>query len=93
MAGSAHRRETLPFGRSGNGLVERLALFVVWRNLAQARSKRHHEKNRGAPEGPPFTAYRPPDYGQRIGATRMALFTPGPSLVLTLGVVLWWPTR
>jgi transposase-like protein len=38
---AAHRRETIAFGRSDNGLVERLALFVVWRNLVQARSERH----------------------------------------------------
>jgi hypothetical protein len=38
---AAHRRETIAFGRSYNGLVERLALFVVWRNLVQARSQRH----------------------------------------------------
>ena len=38
---AAHRRETIAFGRSYNGLVERLALFVVWRNLVQARSERH----------------------------------------------------
>jgi transposase-like protein len=37
---AAHRRETIAFGRSFNGLVERLALFVVWRNLVQARSER-----------------------------------------------------
>ena len=38
---AAHRRETIAFGRSYNGLVERLALFTVWRNLVQARSERH----------------------------------------------------
>jgi transposase-like protein len=38
---AAHRRETIAFARSYNGLVERLALFVVWRNLVQARSERH----------------------------------------------------
>lgn len=38
---AAHRRETIAFGRSYNGLVERLALFLVWRNLVQARSERH----------------------------------------------------
>ncbi|MGH9748854.1 MAG: hypothetical protein ACRD6R_02880, partial [Candidatus Polarisedimenticolia bacterium] len=38
---SAHRRETIAFGRSYNGLAERLALFVVWRNLVQPRSERH----------------------------------------------------
>jgi len=38
---AAHRRETIAFGRSYNGLVERLALFIVWRNLVQARSERH----------------------------------------------------
>ena len=38
---AAHRRETIAFGRSYNGLVERFALFVVWRNLVQARSERH----------------------------------------------------
>jgi len=38
---AAHRRETIAFGRSYNGLVDRLALFVVWRNLVQARSERH----------------------------------------------------
>src|SRR5262245_30113543 len=38
---AAHRRETIAFGRSFNGLAERLALFVVWRNLVQARSERH----------------------------------------------------
>jgi hypothetical protein len=37
---AAHRRETIAFGRSYNGLIERLALFVVWRNLVQARSER-----------------------------------------------------
>lgn len=37
---AAHRRETIAFGRSYNGLVERLALFTVWRNLVQARSER-----------------------------------------------------
>ncbi|MGH9750953.1 MAG: transposase, partial [Candidatus Polarisedimenticolia bacterium] len=29
---AAHRRETIAFGRSDNGLAERLALFLVWRN-------------------------------------------------------------
>src|SRR5262245_46611269 len=38
---AAHRRETIAFGRSFNGLAERLALFLVWRNLVQARSERH----------------------------------------------------
>ena len=38
---AAHRRETIAFGRSYNGLVDRMALFVVWRNLVQARSERH----------------------------------------------------
>ena len=38
---AAHRRETIAFGRSYNGLVDRLALFVAWRNLVQARSERH----------------------------------------------------
>jgi len=38
---AAHRRETIAFGRSYNGLIERLALFVTWRNLVQARSERH----------------------------------------------------
>src|SRR5574341_2126256 len=38
---AAHRRETIAFGRSYNGLVERLALFTVWRNLVQARAERH----------------------------------------------------
>ncbi|MGH9750602.1 MAG: hypothetical protein ACRD6R_11845, partial [Candidatus Polarisedimenticolia bacterium] len=38
---AAHRRETIAFGRSDNGLAERLALFLVWRNLVQARSERH----------------------------------------------------
>lgn len=37
---AAHRRETIAFGRSYNGLVERLALFTIWRNLVQARSER-----------------------------------------------------
>ena len=37
---AAHRRETIAFGRSFNGLVERLALFTIWRNLVQARSER-----------------------------------------------------
>ena len=37
---AAHRRETIAFGRSFNGRVERLALFRVWRNLVQARSER-----------------------------------------------------
>lgn len=37
---AAHRRETIAFGRSYNGLRERLALFVAWRNLVQARSER-----------------------------------------------------
>jgi len=37
---AAHRRETIAFGRSYNGLVERLSLFIVWRNLVQARSER-----------------------------------------------------
>lgn len=37
---AAHRRETIAFGRSYNALVDRLALFVVWRNLVQARSER-----------------------------------------------------
>ena len=37
---AAHRRETIAFGRSYNGLIERLALFVVWRNLVQSRSER-----------------------------------------------------
>jgi transposase-like protein len=38
---AAHRRETIAFGRSYNGLLDRLALFVVWRNLVQPRSERH----------------------------------------------------
>lgn len=38
---AAHRRETIAFGRSYNGLADRLALFVVWRNLVQARSERY----------------------------------------------------
>jgi hypothetical protein len=38
---AAHRRETIAFGRSYNALMERLALFMVWRNLVQARSERH----------------------------------------------------
>ena len=38
---AAHRRETIAFGRSFNGLCERLGLFLVWRNLVQARSERH----------------------------------------------------
>jgi hypothetical protein len=37
---AAHRRETIAFGRSYNGLRERMALFVIWRNLVQARSER-----------------------------------------------------
>ena len=37
---AAHRRETIAFGRSYNALLERLALFVVWRNLVQSRSER-----------------------------------------------------
>lgn len=37
---AAHRRETIAFGRSYNALMERLALFVAWRNLVQARSER-----------------------------------------------------
>ena len=37
---AAHRRETIAFGRSFNGLVERLSLFRIWRNLVQARSER-----------------------------------------------------
>jgi hypothetical protein len=37
---AAHRRETIAFGRSYNGLLERLGLFVVWRNFLQARSER-----------------------------------------------------
>jgi len=37
---AAHRRQTIAFGRSYNGLAERLALFLVWRNLVQARSER-----------------------------------------------------
>ena len=38
---AAHRRETIAFGRSYNGLLERLGLFVVWRNFIQSRSERH----------------------------------------------------
>jgi hypothetical protein len=38
---AAHRRQTIAFGRIDNGLVERLAPFLVWRNLVQARSERH----------------------------------------------------
>jgi transposase-like protein len=45
---AAHRRETIAFGRSYNGLVERLALFTVWRNLVQARSERHPRDGTGA---------------------------------------------
>jgi hypothetical protein len=37
---AALRRETIAFGRSYNALRERLALFVTWRNLVQARSER-----------------------------------------------------
>ena len=35
-----HRRETIAFGRSVNGLVERLHLLAVWRNLVKRRSER-----------------------------------------------------
>jgi hypothetical protein len=38
---AAHRRETIAFGRSYNGLAERPGLFVVWRNFLQSRSERH----------------------------------------------------
>ena len=38
---AAHRRETIAFGRSYSGLLDRLALFAVWRNFVQARSERH----------------------------------------------------
>jgi len=35
-----HRRETIAFSRSVNGLVERLHLLAVWRNLVKRRSER-----------------------------------------------------
>jgi hypothetical protein len=38
---AAFRRQTIAFGRSVNALLDRLALFVVWRNLVQWRSERH----------------------------------------------------
>lgn len=38
---AAHRRETIAFGRRLNALMERLYLFVIWRNLVKNRSERH----------------------------------------------------
>jgi transposase-like protein len=35
-----HRRETIAFARRHNALLERAALFAVWRNLVQRRSER-----------------------------------------------------
>lgn len=37
---AAHRRETIAFGRRVGSLMERLFLFVVWRNLVKNRSER-----------------------------------------------------
>jgi hypothetical protein len=37
---AAHRRETIAFGRRVGALMERLFLFVVWRNLVKNRSER-----------------------------------------------------
>ncbi|MGH9004053.1 MAG: transposase [Acidimicrobiia bacterium] len=59
---AAHRRETIAFGRSYNGLVERLALFVVWRNLVQSRSERHPKK--GTTAMALHLTNRPWDWGQ-----------------------------
>jgi len=38
-----HRRETIAFGRRLNALLERLFLFVVWRNFVKLRSERRPE--------------------------------------------------
>jgi hypothetical protein len=38
-----HRRETIAFGRRLNALIERLWLFVVWRNFVKLRSERRPE--------------------------------------------------
>lgn len=35
-----HRRETIAFGRRHNALIERAALFIVWRNVIKGRSER-----------------------------------------------------
>jgi transposase-like protein len=37
---AAHRRETIAFGRRLNALMERLFLFVVWRNFIKGLSER-----------------------------------------------------
>jgi transposase-like protein len=42
-----HRRETLAFGRSVNGVVERFFLLAVWRNLVKTCSERR--PRRGTP--------------------------------------------
>jgi transposase-like protein len=38
-----HRRETIAFGRRLNALIERLFLFVIWRNFVKRRSERRPE--------------------------------------------------
>jgi len=35
-----HRRETIAFGRRHSGVLERMFLFAVWRNLVKSRSER-----------------------------------------------------
>ena len=37
---SAHKRETISFGRRHNALLERGLIFAVWRNFVKARSER-----------------------------------------------------
>lgn len=37
---AAHRRETIAFGRRLNALMERLYVFVAWRNFIKGRSER-----------------------------------------------------
>ncbi len=80
---AAHRRETIAFARSLNGLGERLALFVVWRNLVQARSERHPRDGttatrlrltRGAWTWPQVLAERLHPYRVRAGLDRMKLY-------------------
>lgn len=53
-----HRRETIAFGRRLNALMERLFLFVVWRNLIKRRTER-----RPCRESP----------GMRLGLTKRLL--------------------
>lgn len=41
---AAHRRETIAFGRRLGALAERMAVYLVWRNLVQARVERRRRE-------------------------------------------------